>query len=214
MMLLLATALAALAAIVLAVTLFVRRCRLGPDAEKAPVVLFETRAEQPYQRPVFTAKSSSLLHLEAPVVHARLATDILFLEVQSQAGGEDVGFELAIANFPLAWLESDRYEYLEPEAQLLFGPRGIPTERLLRRAAKRHGLELPATAGKHVHAYEIASVVIDPAEDAIRFTAVLPDGGVLNVSYDHLRATVTANFPVEALARAENAQPLGIRIAA
>lgn len=211
---LLVAALAAASFVALALALAYQRRGGTAARERAATVLFETRAEQPYQRPVFTAMSSALLHLEAPVVHARLASDILFLEVCSEVGGERVGFELAIANFPASWLASERYAYLEPEAQLLFGPRGASTERLLRRAAERHGLDLPAAAGKHVHAYEIASVVLDPAEDAVRLTAVLPDGGLLNVSYDHARASLTANAPTEALAKAENAQPLGIRIAA
>ena len=211
---LLIAALVSASAVALAFAIAYQRHRASRPTEREPVVLFETRLDPPYKRPVFTAKSASLLHLEAPVVHARLASDILFLDVQSDAGGEHVGFELAIANVPLEWLRSERYQYLEPEAQLLFGPRGAATERLLERAARRHGLTLPASAGKHVHAYEIASVVIDPAEDTLRFDAVLPDGGVLKVSYDYARASVTANVPVAALANAENAQPLGIRIAA
>ena len=211
---LLTAALASAAVIALAFGIAYRRHRATHPAEREAVVLFETRVDAPYQRPVFTARSASLLHVEAPVVHARLASDILFLDVRSAAGGEHVGFELAVANVPLEWLRSERYRYLEPEAQLLFGPRGASTERLLERAAERHGLELPASAGKHVHAYEIASVIVDPAEDTIRFDAVLPDGGVLKVSYDYARASVTANVPVAALANAENAQPLGIRIAA
>ena len=212
MLLAAALVLATLAAIALVIAYWHHRTAV--PREKEAVVLFETRQDAPYQRPVFTAKSASLLHVEAPVVHARLATDILFLDCQSSAGGEHVGFELAVANFPLEWLELERYQYLEPEAQLLIGPRGTSTERLLRRASRRHDLTLPASAGKHVHAYEIASVVVDPGEDTIRFDAILPDGGVLRVSYDHARASISANVPVEALAKAENAQPLGIRLAA
>ena len=211
---LLVAALAAASFVALAVAIAYQRHRAGKHPEREAVVLFETRADQPYRRPVFTARSTTLLHLEAPVVHARLATDILFLDIRSEAGGEQVGFELAVANFPHEWLTSERYAYLEPEAQLLIGPRGASTERLLRRVGQRHDLDLPASAGKHVHAYEIASVLLDPAEDTIRFDAILPDGGVLKVSYDYVRASITANVPVTAFDTAENAQPLGIRIAA
>ena len=203
---------ASAAALALAIAYQRRRARHPPEREA--VVLFETRLDPPYQRPFFTAESASLLHLEAPVVHARLASDILFLDLQSTAGGEHVGLELAVANVPLAWLRAERYTYLEPESQLLVGPRGEATERLLRRASQRHGLRLPASAGKYVHAYEIASVVLDPAEETIRLTAALPGGGLLKVNYDYARASVTANIPTAALANAENAQPLGIRIAA
>ncbi len=200
--------------LVLLVAVFYQRRRAGQLQEREAVVLFETRADQPYRRPIFTARSNAFLHVEAPVVHARLASDILFLDVQSEVGGQVMGFELAITNVPLKWLRTQRYEYIRPESQLLFGPRGAATERLMTRASLAHDLDLPGAVGKHVHAYEIASVVCDPAEDALRFEAILPDGKVLKISYDYAGASLSGSLPIAALGNTANAQPLGIRIAA
>ena len=191
-----------------------QRHRARHCTEREAVVLFETRSERPYTRPIFTAKSSTLLHVEAPVVHARLASDILFLDIQTENGGEPMGLELAITGVPLSWLKGERYEYIKPTAQILIGPRGQATERLMRRVSEAHDIDLPITAGQHVHAYELSSVICDPAEDTLRFEAALPSGQVLRINYDYAGASVSGSLPVAALGEAANAQPLGIRIAA
>ncbi len=211
---LLIAALAAASLTVLIVAVLFQRRRSAQLQERPAVVLFETRLDQPYLRPIFTARSNAFLHLEAPVVHARLASDILFLDVQTEVGGQAMGFELAITNVPLKWLRSQRYEYIRPESQLLFGPRGEATERLMARVSHAHDLDLPDSAGKHVHAYEISGVICDPAEDTLRFEATLPDGEVLKIAYDYASASLSGTVPVAALGKAVNAQPLGIRIAA
>lgn len=198
----------------LLIAVFYQRRRAGRLVEREAIILFETRVNPPFQRPIFTARSNAYLHLEAPVVHARLASDILFLDIQTEVGGQPMGFGLAITNVPLKWLRSQRYAYLRPESQLLFGPRGEATERLMARVSTAHDLDLPDSVGKHVHAYEVTSVICDPAEDTLRFEATLPDGQTLKISYDYASASLSGNVPVAALGNIVNAQPLGIRIAA
>ena len=182
--------------------------------EREAIVLFETQIDPPYLRPVFTARTERELLLDAPVVHARLASGVLHLTIRSDAGGEAVGFEVAITNVELDWLRGECYRCFSPEAQVLVGPLPGLTERLVARVARAH--DLPADAGipRHVQAYPVSTVTCDPAEDTLRVEVALPGGGHLRLAYDYAAATVAATFPTAALANPANRQTLAVRVAA
>ena len=147
--------------------------------EQRPLVLFETRLDPPYLRPMFTATSARQFFLDAPVSHARLASEVLHLTLRSDAGRQAVGFEVAITNVQLDWLRGHTYRNFSPECQLLLGPLPELTQRFIERTMHLHDLHHPTAAtaqGQGVQAYPITSVNCDPAEDKLRVVAELPDG--------------------------------------
>ena len=180
----------------------------------AAATLFETRLDPPFVRPVVTRMEDGDLVVEAPVVHARLVGEILVLDVKSHSGKRAEGFELAITGFRADFLEAGAYHYHDIEGHLLFGPQGGTTDRLLARAARRHDLVLPATAGTNVQAFGVAGVVTDPGDFSVEIQAVLPSGAPLHVAYDYAQAKVHARVPASALTARENYRPLSVRLEA
>ena len=177
-------------------------------------VLFETRIDPPFLRPVVTRQQDGALLVEAPVVHARLVRDILVLDVKSDSGPRPEGFEIAVTGFDAAWLHAPAYGHHGVVGHLLFGPQGEMTDRLLRRAACAHDLELPSHGGKYVQAYELSGVVTDPAEFQVEASARLPSGQTITVAYDYASATLRATVPTAAFAAAENYAALAVEMAA
>ncbi len=188
--------------------------RAQTNRELDAVVLFETRIDPPYFRPLFTSSSERDFRLDAPVVHAKLASGVLHLKLQSDAGGEAVGFEVAITNVDLDWLRGETYRNFSPDSQLLIGPLPYLTQRLLHRCAEAHDLPYEGIAMRHVQAYSISAVICDPAEDCLRIEVQLPDGHMLRLAYDYAAASVRAALPTAALVDPANVQPLAIRVAA
>ena len=182
--------------------------------EREAVVLFETRIDPPYLRPVFTARGEHDFHLDASVVHARLLSGVLHLTLRSDAGGEAVGFEVAITNVELDWLRGESYRYFTPECQLLVGPLPQLSDRFIERTARLHDLDVPEGGLRHVQAYAVTAVICDPADDSIRVEVDLPDGRAIRLTYDYAAATVHATLPTAALVNPENVQPLALRVAA
>lgn len=204
----------ATAALLFSVVFVHKTRRAQQQTEKQAVVLFETRLDPPYLRPVFTARGERDFHVDAPVTHARLISGVLHLTLRSDAGGDSVGFEIAITNVELDWLRGESYRYLTPECQLLVGPLPGLSERLIARTAQLHDLDVPAAAPRHVQAYAVSAIICDPADDTLRVEVNLPDGRSIRLAYDYVAATVLATLPTAALFNAENVQPLTVRLAA
>lgn len=177
-------------------------------------VLFETRIDPPFLRPVVTRQQDGNLLVEAPVVHARLVRDILVLDVKSDSGPRPEGFEVALTGFDVEWLHAPAYAHHAAEGHVLLGPQGEMTDRLLRRAASLHDLALPSDSGKYVQAYELSGVVTDPAEFTVEARAKLPAGETFVVAYDYASATLRATVPATAFEAAENYSALAVELAA
>ena len=177
-------------------------------------VLFETRIEPPFLRPVVTRLHGGELTVEAPVVHARLASDILVLDVKSGSNSRAEGFEIAITEFDPTWLDAAGYNFHAARGHLLVGPQGEITDRLLRRAAREHELALPTTGGNYVQIFELEGIVTDPAEFTVEFQGRLPSGEPVTAAYEYASATVHLTAPAAALTREDNYQPLGVKLQA
>lgn len=190
-----------------------RRSRLDL-AGQGVEVLFEARIDPPFMRPVVTRQHDGDLLVEAPVVHARLVRDILVLDVKSDSGPRPEGFEIAVTGFDVDWLHAPAYGHHTVSGHLLFGPQGEMTDRLLRRAASVHDLDLPDHSGKYVQAYELRGVVTDPVEFRVEARAQLPSGQSFTVAYDYASATLRATVPTAAFAAAENYAALAVEMAA
>ena len=176
-------------------------------------IVFEARLDPPFDRPIVTHADGETLHVEAPVVHARLVRDILVIDVKSDARSQTEGFEVAITGFEAKWLDATAYRHHSVGGHVLLGPQGELTNRLLRRAGAEHDLDLPERAGKYVQAYELAGVVTDPAEFTIEARALLPSGDTFVVAYDYASATVRGRIPTSAFSLATNYSALAVEMA-
>ena len=191
------------------VKLYERRANRQPEYE----VQFEAKTELPHDRPLITSCSEGgLLKIEAPVIHARLVSEILVLDVKSGMGEAAIGLEIAVTEFDLNWLDASSYKHHESLGQLLIGPQGDLTDRLLHHISKRHGIDLPASAGSYVQAFPIASVVTDPAEFSVHITAILPSGEDLRLSYDYAGSVASAGVMTTALKAETNYSPLQVTL--
>ncbi len=176
--------------------------------------LFEASDPAAAERAVLTELDNGDLLIEAPVVHARLASGILVLDVKSEAQNYPEGFELALTEFDPGWLRAGGYGYHAAEGHVLLGPQGDISNRLLRRTARRHALDLPADAGDYVQAYPVQGVTTDPGDFCVHAHVNLPSGAVLNLRYDYAAATLRARVPASALSSLVNYQALGLSLRA
>ena len=196
-----------------AVVMAVQHLRARRVDPLAAATLFETREDPPFLRPVVSRHVDGHLVLDAPIVHARLVNGILVLDVKSNAAGRAEGFEVAVTGFDASWLEASGYGYVEPaEAYVLVGPQGAPTDHLLRRVARSHDVKLPASAGAHVQAFEVISVVVDPAEFRVKVEAQLPGGETFAVAYDYAAGMLRGEVAAAVFAEGSNAQRLAVRL--
>ena len=178
----------------------------------AEATLFETRIDPPFVRPVVTRLEDGDLMIDAPVVHARLVGEILVLDIKSTSGRNPEGFELALTNFDKCWLTAEKYAYHPCKGHLLVGPQGPTTDRLLRRTARTHDIDLPNTAGERVQAFALEGVVTDPGDFRIEFQAHVPTGAPIHIAYDYAKASVHVRLHASIFAEVANLQPLKIRM--
>lgn len=176
--------------------------------------VFETRIDPPFLRPVVTRMENDDLLLDAPVVHAKLSGTILVLDIKSGSNKNAEGFEVAITNFNLNWINAKSYKFHETESQILIGPQGDITNRLLERTANQHDLELPEDAGRYVQVYKVDGIVTDPGDFRVEVQATLPNGAPLHVAYDYSNASVHIRVPASALKAEANYSPLGVKLKA
>lgn len=186
--------------------------RAGKEDPVKAATIFETRINPPFLRPVVTRLEDNDLKIDAPVVHARLVGDILVLDIKSNSGAKAEGFELAVTGFDMKYLKAEKYHFFPSEGHLLVGPQGACTDRLLQRAAKSHGLDLPSSAGTHVQAFAIEGIVTDPGDFRVEIQAILPSGAPLHIAYDYARASVHARVHASAFNTQVNFQPLGVKL--
>lgn len=195
----------------LATIIFVGITHSKMKEEVQPEVIFEAIEEPPYDRAVNAALKGGDLYLEVPVVQARLINDILVLDVKSEIN-ELEGFEVAITNFDKAWLNASSYACHNVYCNVLLGPQGEATSRLINNVQDQIDKKLNLEVGKLVQAFSVSTIITDPADFCINLEANMPNGDTFTLKYNYATQTIDGTVALRSLMVAENYSPLALAL--